>query len=320
MNSAVEGESTLSRCLACGQRLEDKNAALCPLCGFELAADASATGEDITPFAQSYARDESGRRRMCEWVWFAGPGRLKHLGLMRASEAARSFASLNVLILAAGLALIQATHQGWRSVTASAALEPTQSLTPQGQGWLHVAATPNPFRITQPPGAPVDLWWNPPQAVVAGVCGFLAAILILWLTHGALRTGVTLAHQTRYRREKRMTAALLYSTAWGLPLVLSVVLLALRPLGRIGDIEHWPWCPSESGFALAAGLIAVLGVVFWWFWLIRLGATAPADTRGRIGVFVALGAPLIVAGASAAWWFGLDAALHALFTLWKLQF
>lgn len=320
MQSSVEDDPTISRCPACGQRLENEDAARCPLCNFAFAFDAGATGGDVTPFAQAYARGESGRRRMCEWIWFAGVGRLKHLALMRASAAARSFARLNLLLFAAVLALVQATHHGWRAVTASAALEPTGSVGPLGQGWLHVAATPNPYRVTQPSSVPVDLWWNPAQAVVAGVCGFLAALLLLWLVHVLMRTGVTHAHHARYRRGQRLTAALLYGTACGLPLLFSAILVALRPIGRIGAIERWSWYPSEYGFEFAAGLIAALDIAFWWFWLIRLGATAPADTRGRVCAFFAVGAPLITAAASAAWWFGLDAALHALFTLWNLHF
>jgi hypothetical protein len=239
---------------------------------------------------------------------------------MRTSAAARSLARLNLLLFAAGLSLIQATHHGWRAVTASASLEPTGSARPIGQGWLHVAATPNPWRLTQPPTVPVDLWWNPAQAVIGGVCGFLAALVLLWLVHVLLRAGVALAHRARYRRGKRLSAALLYGTAWGLPLLFSAILLALRPLGRIGAIEHWSWYASEYGFELAAGLNAVLVVAFWWFWLVRLGATAPADTRGRVCAFFAVGAPLFTAAASAAWWYGLDAALRALFSSWKLHF
>ena len=147
-----------------------------------------------------------------------------------------------------------------------------------------------------------------------------AALLLLWLLPVLMRAGITLAHHARYRRGQRLTAALLYSTAWGLPLLFSAILLALRPVGRIGAIERWSWYPSEYGFELAAGLIAALDVAFWWFWLVRLGATTPADTRGRVCAFFAVGAPLITAAASAAWWFGLDAALQALFTSWKLHF
>jgi hypothetical protein len=320
MQSSVDDDPIISRCPACGQRLENEDTARCPLCNFELAVDTGATGDDVTPFALAYAREESGRRRMCEWVWFAGVGRLKHLALMRVSAAARSFARLNLLLFAAGLSLIQATHHGWRAVTASAAFEPAGSLRPLGQGWLHVAATPNPYRITQPPSVPVDLWWNPAQAVIAGVCGFLAALLLLRLVHVLMRAGVVLVHHARYRRGQRLSAALLYSTAWGLPLLFSAILFALRPLARIGAIERWSWYPSEYGFELAAGLIAAFDVAFWWFWLVRLGATAPTDTRSRVCAFFAVGAPLIAAAASVAWWFGLDAAVRALFTSWKLHF
>ncbi len=320
MSSETPVDSRFSRCPACGQRLDIENTGRCPLCNFEFSVDTSATGDDATPFATAFAHEESGRRRMCEWVWFAGSGRLKHLTMMRASAAARSFARLNNLLLAGGLGLVQAAHHGWRSVTASAALEPTGSVTPFGRGWLHIAATPNPYRATQPLGVAVDLWWNPPQAVIAGVAGFVAALVVIVVLHAMVRFGVSLAHRSQYRHEQRMTAALLYSTAWVLPLLLSAILLTLRPLGRIGAIRHWSWCPSQGGFDVAAGLVTALGVAFWWFWLIRLGATAPADSRGRVGTFFGLGTPLIVVAGAAAWWFGLDTALHALFASSKLEF
>jgi hypothetical protein len=257
---------------------------------------------------------------MWKWVWTAPAGRIKHLGLMRASEASRAFSMRYLLLLAAGLGLLLATHYGWRAVSASPGIEATGSIKPQGRGWLHVAAMPNPNRVTQAPASPVDLWWNTPQAVIAGVAGFVSGLLLLWIVFVSIRLGVQAAHRARYRGEGRMTAALDYSTAWSVPLLVSALLLVMRPLSRIGDIARWGWHPSRYALDLMAGMIAAITFVFWWFWLLRLGSAAPADTRTRVEWFFGLGVPVIVAAGAAAWWFGLGYGLTALFDSWKLGF
>ncbi len=316
----ISDETMVTRCPACGQPVEEF-AETCSLCNFTLALpDRHATSEDATPFAHAHERGESGRRRMCEWVWFAGTGRLKHLALMRASVASNAFFRLNVLLFAAAFGLVTATHFGWRAVTARAALEPSGSVKPLGGGWLHVAQTPNPYRRTAPADASLDLWWSPPQAIIAAVAGFIGALLAIFLVHRIIRSGLCLAHDRRHRAEQRMTAALHYGSAWGLPLLFSALLLALRPISRIGAIERSTWIPGAQGLELSAGLVAAVSLAFWWFWLVRLGATAPVDSRSRVGVFFGLGAPIIVGVVAAAWWVGLSAGLHALFASWKLHF
>jgi hypothetical protein len=222
--------------------------------------------------------------------------------------------------MAASMGLVLATHYGWRAVSASPGIEATGSIKPQGRGWLHVAATPIPHRATQAPATPVDLWWNAPQAVIAGVAGLLGGLLLLWVVFVAIQLGVRAAHQARYRGEGRMTAALHYSTAWSVPLLIASLLLIMRPLSRIGDIARWGWHPSQYAWDLMAGMIAAITVVLWWFWLLRLGSAAPAETRSRVEWFCGLGAPVIVAAGAAAWWFGLGYGLTHLFDSWKLRF
>lgn len=310
----------MSRCPKCGQRLEAGPSDRCPLCGFDFGARRSATSDDTTPFAEAYSREQPGHRRMWKWVWSAGETRLKHLALMRASAAARSFSTPYLLLLAAALGLLLSTHFGWRAVSTSAAIEGTGSTRPLGRGWLHVASMPNPYRVTQAPATPVDLWWNAPQAIIAAVAGFVTGLILLWLIFVVLRTGFRLAHRGPYRSEGRMTAALHYSVSWAVPLLFSGIVLLARPFSRVGPIARWAWYPSRSAVDFLAGLVAVVALVLWWFWLFRLGSTAPADTRGRVAWFAGLVAPLLVAAAAAAWWLGMQHLLTQLFDSWKLRF
>lgn len=309
-----------TRCPACGQRIEGNAPERCPLCGFDFGVDRTATSDDTTPFAEAYAQEQPGHRRMWKWVWTAPAGRIKHLALMRTSAASLAFSRRFLLLLAAGLGLLLATHYGWWAVSASPGIEATGSIKPLGRGWLHVAATPNPYRVSAAPATPVDLWWNAPQAVISGVAGFVSGLLTLWVVFLLIRWGVQFSHASRYRREGRMTAALHYSTAWSVPLLVSGLLLVVRSLSRIGDIARWGWNPSRYALDIVAGMIAGVTFVFWWFWLLRLGSAAPADTRWRVEWFFGLGVPVILAAGAAAWWFGLGYGLTHLFDSWKLRF
>lgn len=313
-------QNTMSRCPDCGQRMEEDSPKRCPLCGFELVPDHAATSDDTTPFAQAFAHDQPGHRRMWNWVWTAREPRLKHLALMRTSAAARRFSLPYFLLLSAALGLLLGTHFGWRAVSASAGIEETGSVRPLGKGWLHVAAMPVPFRTTSPPATPVDLWWNAPQAIVATVAGFVSGIILLWMLFLMIRMGIKISHARPYRNEERMTAALHYSAAWAVPLMLSGLVLFLRPFSRLGPILQWSWYPSKSVVEFLAGFLATISLVLWWFWLLRLGSTAPADTRGRVSWFVGLGVPVLVGAAFAGWWLGMVSLLTQLFDSWKLRF
>ncbi len=312
--------SAVTRCPACGQRIEESALERCPLCGLDFGVDRTATSDDTTPFAEAYSHEMPGHGRMLKWIWTAPAGRIKHLALMRTSAAARAFSRRYLLLLAGVLGLLLATHHGWRAVSASPGIEARGSTKPQGRGWLHVAATPNPYRATAAPGTPVDLWWNAPQAVIAGVAGFVSGLLLLWIVFASIRAGVQAAHRSSYRGDGRMTAALHYSTAWSVPLLIAGLLLVLRSVSRVGDISRWGWSPSRYALELMAGMVAGVTLIFWWFWFLRLGSAAPADTRVRVEWFFGLGTPLIAAGGAAAWWLGLNDGLTHLFDWWKLGF
>ncbi len=257
---------------------------------------------------------------MCEWVWYSGGGRLKHLALMRTSPASRRFATVNLLLISIALGLVETSMGPWRWVTASPALEPTGSTLPAGAGWLHVAAAPRPILPNQPREAAVDLWWNPARTVIGFLAAVIAGVAVSWLALKLIQIGVHLAHRSPYRNESRMTAAIDYSTAWSIPLVLAAVVIGLRPIAYVGTMARWAWYPSDRGFILAAAVLAAIGVILWWFWLIRLGMMAPPKTRARVEAFFLAGSPLVIAAMTAAWWFGLRAACQPLFTALDLHF
>lgn len=304
MSAITDTRSLVTRCPACGQPV-DSAAARCSLCDFSFGDD-RVTGADVTPYAKAYAQGDAGWWTMCRWVWFAGSERLQHIALMRPSAAARRFAWMNAFLLALGIAGFQATRVGWRTVGSSPVVEPSGSLKPLGRGWLHAAAAPRPLPPGQAPQIPVDLWWNPAQTMIASVLFGLTALLLVWLVLLCVRTGITLAHTEALRGDQRMSAALLYGTAWWIPALAGIVVCLLRPVALAGQINSWPWYPTTRGISLIAGAIAGLAAILWWFWLIRLAATAPARTRSRVMAFCIFGIPLLLGGVSLAWWVGLE--------------
>lgn len=297
------------RCSACGQVLESRMLSSCPLCGFDFHDD-RATGADVTPYAKAFALGEPGWARMCEWIWFAGWSRLKHMMLMRASAASRQFAFVGLVCLALSIGLYEGARVGWKRVARSPVAEPAGSMEPLGNGWFHVAAAPRPLPSGLAPGAPVDLWWNPVHTIVAGVIGIVAGSLSVMLVLFVIRVAANRAHKPRYRDEQRLTAALHYGFAWAVPVILAAWVTALRPISSFGVVARWSWYPPERVFDIAAAVLAGFGLVMWWFWLVCIGNAAPKDTRGRVVWFLALGAPMIVMAGTGGWWFGMD-RLHA---------
>ena len=94
----------------------------------------------------------------------------------------------------------------------------------------------------------------------------------------------------------------------------------MRPIAFMGKMAQWRLYPPERIFMVPAAVVAGLATVGWWFWLVRLGATAPTSTRARVLSFLAIGVPLIVAGAAVAWWVGLDALYEPLLPFLRIQF
>ena len=296
----VEHAASATRCPACGQRIATP-APRCPLCDFKLV-DGGATGEDITPYARSYALDRPRWAAMLLWVWSAGSGRIKHLALMKASAASRRFATINALLLAVGAGLCEWTMTGWHWSYAVHSAGAVRTAEPAGEGWFAVASVARPL----PPGlradAPTDLWWNPAQCLIAAPVAGVLALVLFWAFGRLVDVSVRWAHRAAYRGEQRMTAALRYSTAWIVPLLAGAGLLLARPVGYAALVEGWSWAPVDSVYVALAAVTGGATLALWWFWLVRLGATAPASTRARVVGFFVGALPLLLAGSVGAWW------------------
>lgn len=257
---------------------------------------------------------------MCQWIYFAGSHRLKHLALMRSSAASRRFAWLMIALSAIALGLLQLSIVGWRGVTALPAVEPTGSITPAGQFWRHIASRARPLPLDLAPQTVVDFWWNPGQSIAGFVLGLLGGGLSLWLFLLLMRVGITKSHSLAYRHEQRMSAALHYSLAWLIPLALTCAMMLFFPLTQAGRISGWLGVSAPSALTIAVRVVAAIVLILWWFWLLRLAATAPRDTRRRVVVFIAIGTPTIVTGLAMAWWHGTGVVLQLLFAAMRIDF
>lgn len=302
--------SAAARCPACGQPLDPPDVARCPLCKQSLAVeDFRATGEDITPYAKSLAAGRGGWLAMCQWVCTAGGQRLKHIALIRASHASRRFALICCLWFSLGLALVQGTRTGWN---ATRVFPDTPIVKPAGGGWMKL--------VTSSATNPNELWWNGAQSLIGAVVGGLSGLLILALWRTLAGVGVILAHPASFRGEQRMTAALHYSLAWGMPAFLASVLFLFRPLCICGETAKASWAPPDSMVLTVAGVLGAISATGWWIWLVRLGATAPPAVGSRVTVFMLVGAPGLAIALGAGWWFGWEWISPRLFTLMNMQF
>lgn len=313
LHPTTTGDQTTAplRCAACGQPIGDAPIDKCPLCG-SVIGDRRTTGTDVTPYALSFENDQPRLFRMCKWIWTAGPERLKHLAMMRASSASRRFATIHVVFLALALGALRTTLLGWRVV--SRAQASTGSVTgPTGKGWFRIVSL-SPLPGDESASAIAGTWWNPAQALLGGAIALVAAFVLIAIVRGLIRVGVETAHAKVYRGEQRMAAAQCYATAWLIPIILATAILWILPVTITGT--------SLSGMLLLipAGIIAGIGVIFGWFWSLRLAATAPVDTRGRVTIMLALGAPAITLAGAATWWLGLDKLYNPLFDALQMSF
>jgi len=298
------------RCPACGQLLDSPDAARCPLCQQSLAVeDSRSTGIDITPYAKSLEAGRGEWAAMCKWVCLAESRRLKHLALIRASDASRRFALISCLWFSLGLAVVQGARSGWHQVLV--APDSTAIIKPTGQGWTTVATNL---------GSGVELWWNPARAMVSAVAGGLLGLAVLSILRGMATAGARHAHGAAVRDEQRMTAALHYSMAWGGPALAAAMLCVLRIPAIVGETARWSWAPPDTGVLMLCGILAAISATGWWIWLMRLGATAPQVSRGRVMAFFLIGVPLLAAGGGAGWWYGWEWGGPRLFAALNMQF
>jgi hypothetical protein len=80
----------------------------------------------------------------------------------------------------------------------------------------------------------------------------------------------------------------------------------LRPFAFVAEFNRWTGPTADATVRMIAGTIAALSAMFWWIWLIRLGAAAPHLTRSRVMAFFLFAAPALAGGIGAGWWYGLD--------------
>ncbi len=239
---------------------------------------------------------------MCCWVFFSSASRTKHLGLMRVSMASRHFARVNLVLLSFGLAIFAFTEYGWGHV--EVLLENpngTSVVSPVGSGWFRLVTASRDLVARHPTDIVVDLWWNPAQAIIAVFIGVAVGWLCLRTLLFTIRWGVALAHRHVYRQDLRMTAAIKYGTAWFVPLLMAACVLLIRPISFVGEAAGWRWSPSDESLTLVAGVLAGFGAAMWWFWSVRLGFAAPADTRTSVTAFYAMGLPALAYGAAMVW-------------------
>ncbi len=272
----------------------------------------------MTPYAVAHDDGRRGWHTMCEWVWFSGAGRLQHLALMRASGASRRFARNNRFVLVVALSLLMATSVGWRDVAKSAAIDPQRE--PLGQGWIRLVSAA-PAQVEQmAEQASILLWWSPIQAICAMAAGLVISLALLGMVEGLLGWMIAKAHGRSLRQERRMTAALNYSTAWWLPVSVGLLVVCLKPIATLGGVAGWRWVPTRSAFELSGAVVGAFGVVLWWFWLVRLGITAPARRRSQVVTVMAVGAMAVVAAVGSMGWFGVTRGMSVLFEWCQLAY
>lgn len=309
LSSPIAAADIPKRCSACGQPLASPAPKSCPLCGRSFSATVDEGENDVTPFAQSLDTGESGWWRMCGWVWSAHAGRLKHLALLEPSAASRHFARTNLFIFSLLVAAIEWTRAGWLWLP-SAFSGNTPARRPAGSGWMLIG------RSNDAPLAP-HLWWNPAEMLIGVAATFVAALIGLSLVSWLFRGMVSAAHSRAPRGHGRMGAAIFYGSAWGFWLAPAALLVLIRPVFMLAEAKRWSFTLTGEWLWLVAGVLAGFGLVPWWFWLVRLGATAPQHVRGRVVTVTAVGAPLVAGLALAAWW-GWERVLGGLFAAFGL--
>ena len=162
------------------------------------------------------------------------------------------------------------------------------------------------------------MWWNPPQALIGAVIALLGAWLIGRLLLWSLRGGVERSLRRRHRGQERLSAALDYSLAWTVPLIPAGLVLVLRPLLRMSVVGGWSFQLEPVFIYLPAAVLGAMGILLWWFGLIRLALTAPVRSRGRV-LLAVLWAPLAAGGLPAAAVFGLLHLRNFLLPVLRLQ-
>lgn len=306
--------AALDHCPACGHPLgDDPTQATCPVCDHPITAP-PLIGEDVSPFAQS---DQQGWRAwfsMCLWVYGASRRRLAHLALIRRSDTSTRFFRYSLAVFTLSAILVSVTHFGWHTV------RPNESAAPKGKGWVRVVQRADPVRPYSVHVRPTALCWNFALAsiVVASTCA--VTLLGAWVFLAIVARLAESSLGERFRNQGRFGSALRYGTAWVLFLLVAAVILSLLPLCSAAEVARWSFVPPRSAVYLVSVVAASVGLLLWWFWLIRLGSTVPPTTRSRVGIFFGIAVPLLtvgfVGGSTAAFVLGIRALTPALHLQW----
>ena len=115
-----------------------------------------------------------------------------------------------------------------------------------------------------------------------------------------------------------MSAALHYSSAWAIPGLIGALACLARPVAFIMQARPRP--PADQTIVMFAGGVVAVATLFWWIWLVRLGATTPHATRARVSGFLLVGAPLIAVAAASGWWYSLEWLYAKLFFRLNMHF
>ena len=278
-------------CPTCGGPLPDPPELGCPHCD-ERPTDVSTTSEDHGVYAERLAEGRSGWGAMCKSVFGAGKHRLAHLGLARPSRPARRFCRINLFLLSVGMGLAAFSNAGWHTVNRGPRIDPAEQQAAGSGWWLAIentAAKVGPASRLRP----VELWLNMPAATVSAIIVLVAALIVFAVLVRLIGYGASRAIGAQQSEPPRLRAAIHYATAWSTLLMLATVPVFVRPLAYMAEVAEWNLPLSRAVFDVPAVLLALAGMLLWWFWLIRLGETVPREARRSVNRFFVLGVPVL---------------------------
>jgi hypothetical protein len=258
---------------------------------------APVTADDTTPYARAGGR---GWLAMCFWVFGAKQQRLTYLSLIGPSAASTRFFRINLILLALAAAVFAVAHFGWHEVDLDPALGNSLTAQPAGRGWVKIVSHADDVPLRRGVLTPAAIWWNLPQAVIGAAATFVIACLGGWLLLSLATRGTSHALADPCREQGRYAAAIRYSSAWVLWLLAAGIASVLLLSAHVKEVTQWSFAPSRVGAYSAVTVIASVGMLAWWFWLIRSAGTGPGPTRSRAVLYFALWMPLTGAAVTVA--------------------
>jgi hypothetical protein len=275
----------------------------------------SATSEDATPFATADRCGRAARRAMRRWVYAASAERLGHLGLIRRSDRSRAFARRHIIIAALGGALFQFSQTGWHVVVRSVDNAMLISTTPSGKAWKAVAVSDfSPVTL-----GTLAVWWNAVTGGLAFAVAMVSGVLLGYVLTGVMRLGARVALSPAGLSDGRLSGAIDYCTAWAYPLLVAGMITLLRPVRDALVVLKQSWVPSATAITVPAAVVAGVGVLMWWFCLLRVAMGQPVHVRARLAVVFGVVVPVVAAAMVVGWNFGFSRLFEFLPSLLKLD-